>query len=183
MFTYNFNIAETLSKNELADIEKFLKYSFEMNIVFKSLKDYVTVLMDNEIIIGVLCINTEKDVYPDIYNLTIHPEYRGQNLCRKLIEYTLKQTIIFQGNRYTLDTNPTQLYVRTDKKKKNIPAIKCYENVGFFFDKRDIVNKNGYDHTLMIRNGYTVKPDRKNMICLLFLFLLFLLFLDYCDKK
>lgn len=111
-----------ISQDEIIGTSHILKIKFEN--VFKNDK-YVS--NDNEYLIMGVCVN---------------PNFRGKNICKKMITKIInkyKDSVIF-------------LVV----KDNNISAIKCYEYAGFVKNDNFIPAKfNKIGHNIMVYNGTT----------------------------
>lgn len=201
MYKFTWKQINNIDSKEKEQINKFISNIFKLDI---SLKDtnYIALIKYDNTIIGTGCLRWNKTYkYSNIYNVGIHKDHRGKNLCHKIIKYIMNQKIDnFQVNQY-----PITLYVKTDHKNVNTAAIKCYEKHNFVLQK----NKNRYNlpnqkigsdkfiQTLMIYTPKeniepfiteTIGEKNKTIYFKLFIILIIILFLSliiymYCKYK
>lgn len=85
-----------------------------------------SVFNKQNILFGLMEYYFEKD---GIYlGLAINPEFTGRGLSRKFI---------LDGIHYLKDNYNIDKKIKIEVQRKNIQAIKAYENCGFKFNKRD----------------------------------------------
>jgi RimJ/RimL family protein N-acetyltransferase len=86
--------------------------------------NYFIIFKDNHLVSCARLIykNNSKSCYLNMIHT--HKNYRNQGICKK----TIKKLIVLTNNKF----NKYELEVE----ENNIPAIKCYEKVGFTLEKK-----------------------------------------------
>ena len=111
-------------------IDEYNKYYLKPNSITK----YSIIYEKNIIISTCRIIYNKKLAYINL--VYVNPEYRGQKICQNHIQHLIK---LIKLSKYELHVS-----------KKNISAIKCYENIGFKKIKDD--EPNTYLMRLKIKN-------------------------------
>mgnify|MGYP001211341605 FL=1 len=152
-FLFNSNDLKNLIKNNSLLIRSFQNIMIEHrnNPNFKIDKlieeekkiapekvNYFIIFKDNNLVSCARLIykNNSKSCYLNMIHTS--KKYRNQGMCKK----TLNKLIILTNNKF----NKYELEVE----ENNIPAIKCYEKVGFVLDKK--YKYNNINVNLMVYN-------------------------------
>jgi ribosomal protein S18 acetylase RimI-like enzyme len=123
-------------------VEKFELYDFLHTVLVDNNKVYFFIIINNNKLIS-YCILYYYKEHRTLYisTVTVNNEFRNMGVCKKMIKYVInifnqKKNIIF-----------CMLYVEVN----NIPALKCYESIGFKIYETIKNNDDGSYH-LMIKN-------------------------------
>ena len=116
---------------------------------------YIITLIDNHKTIAIAFIKKHTvDTYDElpseyfkIYNLSIHPNYRGYGLCGLLMKRILQTKI----DELPLQKHYLTLNVFTSKHNPNVSAIKCYQKHKFKFIPTVIEMRSEGPYTEMMR--------------------------------
>ena len=100
-----------------------------IGLIYEDLRDhpsitqYFIIYKNDEIISTSRIISSKKSAY--INMVFTNPKYRGKKICQNNIQKLIKLTDNF--NTYELEVEPD-----------NVPAIKCYESIGFKYVKQTV---------------------------------------------
>ena len=162
----------SVTKEQTDDINYLIHMGFHENEPYKHQSYfqpeenvYIITLNDNHKTIAIAFIKKHTvDTYDKlpreyfkIYNLSIHPNYRGYGLCGQLMKHILQTKI----DELPLQKHYLTLNVFTSKHNPNVSAIKCYKKHKFQFIPTVIEMRSEGPYTEMMREPNSRKTKTK----------------------
>lgn len=112
-------------ESKYEDSAKQEKLTFETEIEKQSIERFVCGAFDHQKLIGICTFAKDKNDNGNIIQMFVKPDYQGQNIGRKLLEFILKET----KNRLP------EIDIFLEVAKDNLSAFHLYKKAGFKIEK------------------------------------------------